>query len=46
MLLENIIKSLVFPEAIIVCTWLVLERSFCQALRVSFCNLVVVPLEK
>lgn len=25
MLLENILKSVVFPEAIIMCTWLILE---------------------
>lgn len=46
MFLENIIKSVVFPEAVIVCTWLVLEFIFSDTQRVSFCNLVVVPLEK
>lgn len=46
MLLENSIKSVVFPETVIVYTWLVLEFMLSGTQSVSFCNLVVVPLEK
>lgn len=38
MVLENIIKSVVFPEAIIMCTWLVLKFILSGTHRVSFCT--------
>lgn len=46
MVLENIIKSVVFPEAIIVCTWLVLKFILSGTQESFILYLLVVPLEK